>query len=384
MKVLYLISGIGPPAGWGTEFIQNLIFQLSKKGVSATIINPIYKHTRLDWKTWIKDVEKKYKVRIISLEAPGWIKERLLLHFALTPFFVTWATIKLLKRGGFDLIHEFSSTPVILVRSFVLKALFHMPIVFTLSVYNNTLFGNFLWFKIFNFANLYLVPSREIIDKLISLGINKKKLVFSPPGINLEPFRKKISQAVAREKLQLPTNKFILSYFGSLTKEKGILDLIEAVKLIKREIQGKILITLFAVWKGSGQHQKIKEEIESMNFSCLKLVEKYVDIPTLLAASDAVILPQKTGFGATIPPISVLETLAAGKPLIATNIIGVKELINTQNSIIIQPNNSSDLKVAIEKIYRENPLDSKNISLINQYSITRSTKLNLEVYKKVI
>lgn len=382
MKVLYLVSGIGPPAGWGTEFIQNLIFALSEKGVEATIINPIYKHTHPDWKTWTKEVEKKYRVRIISLEAPRWIKERLLLHFALTPLFVTWAAIKLLRSQQFDLIHEFSSTPVILFRHFIFR-LSGIPTIFTLSVYNNTILGKLLWFKIFNFANLYLVPSRKIVDKLISLGINKKKLIFSPPGINLHPFRKKISQVVARKKLQLPIDKFIFSYFGSLTKEKGVLDLIEAAKLVKREVQRKILIILFAVWKGSGQHQEIKEDIESLNFPYLKLVEKYVDIPTLLAASDAVILPQQTGHGATIPQISVIETLASGRPLITTSILGVKELVKGGNSLLVHPNDPLAIAHAIETVFRQresfNTFENRRVLTI--FEIEKAVLLHLKVYE---
>lgn len=386
MKVLYLVSGIGPPAGWGTEFIQNLIFELSEKGVSATIINPIYKHTHPGWKTWVKDAEKKYKVRIISLEAPGWIQERLLLHFALTPLFITWTGIKLLRSQRFDLIHEFSSTPIILLRSLLLKVFFRIPTIFTLSVYNNTFLGSFLWFNIFDFAKLYLIPSKEIKNKLISLGIDKKKLVFSPPGINLDRFREKISKADAREELQLPVGKFIFSYFGSLTKEKGVLDLIGAARLLRTGTRNKILIVLFAIWKGSGQHKKIKERIQSLKLSHLKLIEKYVDIPTLLAASDAVVLPQQTGHGTTIPPISIIETLASGGPLITTSILGVTELAKGGNCILTRPKDPSSIGHAIETIALQrgnsNIMDSQRI--LSAFEIKKAVSLHLRVYKALL
>ncbi|MDO8503214.1 MAG: glycosyltransferase family 4 protein [bacterium] len=385
MKVLYLVSGIGPPAGWGTEFIQNLIFALSQKGVEATIINPIYKHTHPDWKTWTKEVEKKYKVRIISLEAPGWIKERLLLHFALTPLFVTLTAIKLLRKEKFDLIHEFSSTPIILLRSSFLKALFHTPIVFTLSVYNNTILGKLFWIKLLDFAEIYLLPSRDIIAAVKSLGIKDQKIAYCPPGMNLDRFHKTVSRADAREKLQLPINKFIFSYFGSLTKEKGVLDLVEAAKLVKREVQKEISIILFAVWKGSGQHQKIKEEIESLNLSYLKLVEKYVDIPTLLAASDAVILPQQTGHGTTIPPISIIETLASGKPLITTGILGVKESLNSNNHILIPPRDPSSIAHAMETVFRQRSFSVfENRRVLTIFEIKKSVSLHLKVYEALL
>lgn len=381
MRILYLVSGIGPPAGWGTEFIQELIFNLSKKGVKATIINPIYKHTHPGWKIWQKEQEDKYGVRIIPLEAPRLVRNNLLFHFILTPIFVTWAAIKILSTEKFDVVHEFSSIPIILFRSLLFKTLFKTPTIFTLSVYNNTLPGKFFWFKILDFAKFYLIPSKEIINQLRKIGVVGKKIIFSPPGINLDLF-KTSDKTLARKKLNLPKDKFIISFFGSLTFEKGVNEIIEAAKKLDQSKFNNIFILLASIWKGSSQHELFIKKVHRANLDYLEIRDEYIDIPLLLSASDAIILPQRTGFGATIPPISVIETIAAGKPLIVTNIIGVRELINTQNGILVPPKDSDELSKAIEKICRESTHQNKNTSFIGQYDIERSVKLHLEIYKK--
>lgn len=385
MKVLYLVSGIGPPAGWGTEFIQNLIFELSKKGVHATIINPIYRHTHPEWQDWVKKQEKKFKVRIIPLEAPGWIKERLLLHFGLTPIFVTWIVIKLLRTQQFDLIHEFSSIPVILFRHFIFRLL-GVPTIFTLSVYNNTILGKMLWFKFLNFANLYLIPSHALINKIKSLGVSRKKLVYSPPGINLEPFVKKINKLKARRRLRLPPDKFIISYFGSLTTEKGVQDIISAVKLINNNIRRHLLIVLYVVWKGSREHQSISTRIRSLNVPYLRLEEKYVDIPVLLAASDAVVFPQITGHGTTIPPISVIEAIASKTFVITTRTIGNDELINKNTGELIPSENPVILAKTIEEVYSKRKIPKDNVmrTTLATFSIERSVQLHLKLYNSIL
>ena len=183
MKILYLVSGLGPKAGWGTEYIQDLIISLSQKGIQGWIINPIYGHTHPNWRQWTNKLEKNYNLKIISLTAPKWISKNFILHLALTPIFVTMEIIKLCRKENFDIIHEFSSTPIILCRHLIMKILFKVPTIFTLSVYNNTLLGNFKWFKIFNFANYYLIPSREIINRLLNQGIHKDKIIFSQPNL---------------------------------------------------------------------------------------------------------------------------------------------------------------------------------------------------------
>ncbi len=379
MKILYLVSGIGPPAGWGTEFIQDLIFELSKKNIKATIINPIYKHTHPQWREWTRKQEKQYGVRIISLQSPAFVKKSLLLHFALTPFFVTFFTVKLLFKEKFDLIHEFSSTPIILIRSLVIKLLFGIPTIFTLSVYNNTLLGKFFWFKLFNFSQMYCIPSQEIIDNLKNLGIQSRKISFVPPTIDAGRFRKVPKKSVAREKLGLPKDKKIISFFGSLTEEKGISDLLDAVRKIDTGLKEILLVAIFSVWKGSRRHNVWINKLKKIA-KHIKVLEGQTDIPLVIAASDAIILPQRTGHGTTIPPISILEVLASKTPLITTDILNNRELVKPPD-ILLPPKNSDVLSKAIEKILKVKPkIRPRNINL-NSYSIENVTNAYLKIYR---
>lgn len=192
----------------------------------------------------------------------------------------------------------------------------------------------------------------------------------------------------ARKKLGLPQNKFIFVYYGSLTKEKGAYDLIHAAKLLRNDIRKDVLIALFAVWKGSKEHAKIKNLLHSIKLPHLKLVEKYVDIPTLLAAADAVVLPAQTGHGATIPPISVVEALASGKPIIATDILGTRGLIGETNVILTSPKDPGELVQVIEKVHseRENYFEGskKSGKRLEDFKLEKSVALHLSIYKRLI
>lgn len=382
MKVLYLISGVGPEAGWGTEYIQNLIFELSKRNIQATIINPIYKHSHQDLAKWTKFVETKYQVKIIPLPLPKLITQNLMLSFIATPFFVTKKVIQLLKKERFDLIHEFSSTPVILFRAGIIRYFFKTSTVYTLSVYNNTFLGKFFWFKVFNFAKFYLIPSKEVLKQIQDLGISKNQLIFSPPGINLKLF-KSLSQTLARKKLKFSKNKIIFIYFGSLTFEKGVDELIEAAKKINQSKFKNLQIIIASIWKGSNEHQFFVNKIKSLDLPFLELKDEFIDMPKLLAACDGVILPQRTGFGTTIPPISLLEAIASKKPVIVSNIIGVPELINNKIGILVSPNNPNILRAAIEKMARKT-IKYSQPNFINDYDIKKSVRLHINIYKSIV
>lgn len=387
MKVLYLISGIGPPAGWGTEYIQNLIFELSKKGVNATIINPIYIHTP-EWKKWIEEQNKKRNIRIITLIIPQ-VNKDIFFQLALTPIFVTIAAIKLMLKENFDLVHEFSSIPSILIRSLIFKIFFRVPTVYTLSVYNNTIIGKFYWIKIFNFAKYYLIPSKEIISQLLKLGIDKNKVIYSPPGINLEKLAKLIGKQKARKIFNLPMNKYVVTFFGSLTKEKGVEDLLKAIEILKPRFQRKVLFCFFSIWKGSKEHFTLKKRITSTNSDIVRLIDKYVDIPTVLAAVDMVVLPQQTGFGATIPIISVIEAIAAKRVMISTNIIGTREFVSKSHGILITPKDPIALAETMENYFEtsyhryDKRIDEASRKIIKEFSIQRSIDLHLALYKSL-
>ncbi len=379
MKVLFLVSGIGPPAGWGTEFIQELIFNLSKKGTKATIINPIYKHTHPDWKQWTKEQEKKYKVRIISLDAPKLIKKSLIFHLIITPFFVTFFVIKFLSKEKFDFVHEFSSTPIILLRALIFKLLFKIPTVFTLSVLNTTFLGSLNWFRVFNFGKAYLIPSKEIMQSLKRLGIQDDKIYFIPPAIDLKKFYKIIGKQQARNKLNLPSDKYIISYFGSLTTEKGIEDIIAAAQRFTKLLAEKCHIEMVVIWKGSNEHRQLAQKINTLKLPFLELRQEYIDIPALLSASDCILLPQQSGHGTTIPPIATIETLASGKPIITTNIIGNRDWVKNNNGILIEPKSPNSIVKAIEKIINLNI--KKNNNYLKVFEVENVVKKYLEVYK---
>lgn len=390
MRVLFLVTGIRSPAASGSKFIQNQIFELSNKGINATIISPIYIHTESKMISWAKMMENKYHVRFILIDTPTFIKKYFLLHIILSPILTTFIVIKTLLKEEFDIVHEFTSTPIILIRC-LLYRLFNIPSVITLSVYNRTILGNFFWFKIFDFGTAYLIPSKEIIKKLISIGIKRNKIFFILPGINTAKFQLELSQQIAKQKLKLPNNPMIITYYGPLNQEKGVFDLIKASQLIPSMLQEKVLIILFSYYlKNYGNHAKLAKEIRRDAPKNVRLYEKFVDIPLLLAASDIIIFPQRTGHGTTIPPISLIEALAAHKPVLVTKITGIKELITKNNGILIQAENPQSLAQVLStsilqrgSMFDLNKLRTTNKKILKGFDLVNVTNQILSIYYKI-
>lgn len=131
-------------------------------------------------------------------------------------------------------------------------------------------------------------------------------------------------------------------YVGRLSNEKGIETLLEATK----ETNYKLKIA------GGGP---LKEELEQKYKDC-----KNIEFLGHCDAESVANLLSKAKFS-VVPsewyennPLSVIEALCAGTPVVGTNIGGIPELINTYNGIIVEPKNGKMLKEAIENAYKYN------------------------------
>lgn len=364
MKVLYLVTGIRPPAASGSEFIKDLILTLGqRKEVDATILSPIFLHTQKGMLSWKKDMEKRYGVKFELINVPAFIQKRFILHIAISPILITFFVIKILLKNRFDVIHEFTSTPFVAFRSIIYK-LFRVPSIFSLSVVNYSYLGNPIWFKIFDHASAYLMPSSDLAEKLKKLNVSEKKVFYVPPGIDIDRFAQRTNKKLARIKLRLPLNRFIFVYFGALTKEKGVEDIISAHKLLPPEIKEKIHIALFSHYlKGFKTYENYEKKLNLESLTGIKIYKDYVSIPLLLSATDWVVYVQQTGHGTTSPPIAIVETLASQKPVIVTQIESVSGLINSSNGILIPPSNPQSLRDAMVTAYTKNDNYNPNNNL---------------------
>lgn len=360
MRVLYLISGINPPAGWGSEFIQNTIFKLADNGIQATIISPIFKHTPKNFNDWKRKIERDHRVKFIVFRSSNFYHSSLM---------ATYQAIMELSREKYDIVHEFSSIPMILIRDIVFKLLFKTKIIYSLSVLNTGILGNIKWFTILNIANFYLLPSKMILG-VVKKYLGRRKVLFSPPGIFVENFRKKTARQTARKALNLPQSKFIFSYYGTLTEEKGIVEIVKAARKLKSNPD--ILIAIYAIKRRDREYQ-----IDGKPAN-IKIVHAKSNIPNIISASDCLLFPQKTGMGTVIPPISVIEAAASGKPTLALNTPGVSDILPSKNIV------EGDLYAKMLEVYNspnEFKLDPKKADL---YNINKSVRLLLNTYEKAI
>lgn len=158
-------------------------------------------------------------------------------------------------------------------------------------------------------------------------------------GIDLKRFDKKISKSEItklRTYYELKEDDFVVLYCGRLIKEKGILELIKAIKKIN-EKNIKLLIvgsSAFANSKKTEYIEKLEKEIigyeKSIKFTGFINNEEIYKIYNLI---DVLCVPSLWEEAAGL---TAIEGMISSKPLIVTNNGGMPEYIDKKGSIILE------------------------------------------------
>ncbi|MEM1510586.1 MAG: glycosyltransferase family 4 protein [Thermofilaceae archaeon] len=284
---------------------------------------------------------------------------------------------------SFDLMHAH-----FLENGFIgasLKEIYNKPFVLTAhggDVYEKPFKDS--WYN--TLAKYILQEAEQVITvswfnakKLLSLGVSNNKLHVIPNGYDEKRF-KPISMYIARKKLGLPFNKKILLSVGNLVSVKGHVYLIDAMRFISRERDDTILIII-----GTGILRDVLEKRSKKYGLNDKIIftggRPHEEIPLWMNACDLFILPSLSeGFPTVIP-----EAMACGKPVIASNVGGIPEVVSSSDvGILVPPKDAEALSQAIlEGLHRKWNM-STILNHAAKYSWSTLIKRILLIYQKVL
>lgn len=144
---------------------------------------------------------------------------------------------------------------------------------------------------------------------------------------------KKIS---TREEFGLHSDDVVILFSGRFNQEKGIKELLEAFKQIKNK-KAKLLV-VGGYYFGSGMVSTFEEKMHTLASDINEQVIftgfiPYEKMPEVYAIADIVVIPSIWDDPA---PLTVIESLTSGKPLITTYSGGISEYADEETSILIK------------------------------------------------
>lgn len=195
-------------------------------------------------------------------------------------------------------------------------------------------------FFLIPFTNKAIAVSETVKEScILKRRINRNNLSVLHNGIQLENFITLERDLIQKEKMRLnikPGSK-IIGTVARLRKEKGIKYLIQSVPKILNLFPD----TVFFI-AGDGP---LRSELENLTKD-LGIESRIIfagfcnDIPAVLSIIDIFVAPSLTEGS----PLGILEAMAMGKPIVASNVGGVKEILkDNETGLLVPPKNPEAL-----------------------------------------
>lgn len=226
-----------------------------------------------------------------------------------------------------------------------------------------------------NFYDKIVVNSKDMMRHALKEGFDSSKIIIIPNGFDIEKFKK-------AKPCDLKGEPAIL-FVGRLEQIKGVDLLIEGHKKVLRELPRA---TLHVVGDGSLDMQ-LKNLVESLNINDKVIFHGFVPENVKLSyykSADICVFPSTyEPFG-----IVILEAMAARKPIIASLVGGIPELVkHERNALLINPD-SEEIAEAVQRLYNDPSLmremAGNNAGDVQRYDWKEISKRYIEVYHQIL
>lgn len=222
------------------------------------------------------------------------------------------------------------------VRDKCVKNSYAKSLVCTLEAYFHE------WWGIYKSVDGFISPSRFLIDKFREFSFNEKIYHLPNPILGKEGISAKKEKGEGKQ-------KYIL-YFGRLSEEKGIMDLVDAYeKMINRSASSKSDIYLKIVGDGPQKEQLEREVSRKGLQEKVELAgsKEWSELKKIISGAEVVVFP--SGWYENYP-YSVLEAQSLGVPVIGADIGGVSEMIqDSYNGFLYESGATEQLSRLMEK-----------------------------------
>jgi glycosyltransferase involved in cell wall biosynthesis len=365
MKIVQVTPCFPPNLGGMEQRVRDLSENLAKKGHEIKVI------------TSSRGAEKGKLKSKKGLEI-NYLKSWELAHTPITPglFF------KLMKLPKDSLMHVHAVDAFYPTIALMVSKIKNIPIVGHIrgDIQESGKWG----FLLPLYKKIFLRGFLKNSDKIIALNEDYKNMFRRRYSLLDEKF-KVIPNATKFEVVKKPRlslhSPVRLLFVGRMSVDKNIPILIKAVSSLKDKD-----VHLYLVGDGE-EKQKNLELVKKYGLDkkvtfvgrldSKKLYNKYLD-------SDIVLLPSKVEcFGSVL-----LEAMATGKPVIASNIPGIRSVIKDgYNGILIKPT-SKNIAKAVEKLIKKpglrNKLVKNGLEEVKNYSWLRIVEQTESVYSEVL
>lgn len=374
-SILFIGNYPNPIDTYRNVFFQNLIFTIADMGVKCTVIAPVsYTH----YKSGIHEIPFKTKHTTslgnkIDVYYPRCItyssKKILGLYNTgrLSEHSFQKAAVKMAQRleCGFDCVYghfflEGGLAAVAIGRKMNIPAF----IAFGECDFDSQVrhdYGDITAAELKGLKGIISVSTDNCNELKTMPVFDSYPVLLAPNGIDNTLFYP-MEKEKCRDKLEINKNVFLVGFVGGFIERKGVKRVLEAIN----QIEG-----VFGAFAGKGEKLSGHRVV-----FCQAL--KHEDIPTFLNSCDVFALPTLSEGCCN----AIIEAMACGLPIVSSRLPFNHDILNDENSILIDPMKTEELIKAIETLKCDETLrnqlsanakrDSENLTIQHRAQIIMS------------
>lgn len=272
-------------------------------------------------------------------------------------------------NDDYDLIH--THTPIAsFISRYVLRKNKRTKVVYTahgFHFFSGAPIKNWLFFYLAEkiarkWTDALIVINEEDLNNAIRMGYIENENVFYIKGVGVDKilFHRNLHKRYVRKELSIPEDAFIFTIVAELNENKNQEFILRNWDNIYTKNKNAYLLLI-----GHGKNEeKYKEYINQYKLKQAMVLGFRKDIPNILNESNvALLLSKREGL-----PKSLMEALSLGKPIIATNVRGNRDIVkHGYNGFLINLDDDDDLRLKCETL-----IENKSLIKKLEYNATKS------------
>lgn len=244
----------------------------------------------------------------------------------------------------------------------------------------------------FLFSDCVIFHNFDDLKYFYKIGLVRKAkaTVIKGSGIDTKQFSPRSTQSKTLEQLRKELNlnsKIVILMIARLLKHKGVLEYCRAAQIIKFYYEDTVEFLLVGDFdKGNPfciEKDKLYYFIQN---DIIKFLGRRDDIKEIIALCDVFVLPSyREGI-----PRTLIEAASMGKPIVTTNAVGCKEVVeHGRNGFLIPLKDSDALAEAIETLIKNKKSREKfgkhsRQKAIKEFDKNIVVEKTISLYKKLI
>lgn len=366
MKICIVPSSYPNEDGVGNTFVEQLVNEFVRMGNECVVITPINTFISKSDAAKYKEYEEKLidgKYRIPVYRPRVHCRNIPLFPVSISRYMIQRAIENVIKQNNleFDCFYSHFFSSALQVWHYAHKYNIPLFVATGESKIRSHFQAPCLGFSLKKFrqdTNGVICVSTKNLEECIGLKYaDADKCKVFPNGANLREY-KKLDKAECRKSLNIPENDFIISVVGEISERKGQTRIIAALDSLKNNN-----IKLMIIGKG--------DLLPERDYIIHNGKVSHSQLPVYLNASDVFVLPTLREGCCN----AIVEAMACGLPIISSDRKFNHDILDSTNSIMVDPMDSDEIAKAINELF----LDNKKRQSLSDGALTKATTLSISL-----